>query len=76
MRILLPFFGGKKLIRARAYYDDLYTTMTVLNALANAFINSEIFSTDSTGLPVQMVMSREIGEFIQLRILQHVGNFR
>lgn len=63
----------EKQTRARAYYDDLYTAMTVLNAPENAFMNSGILSTDSTELPVQMVMSRENGQFIHPRILQHVG---
>lgn len=63
----------EKQTRARAYYDDLYTAMTVLNAPANAFMDGGILSTDLAGLSVQMVMSRENGEFIQPRILQHVG---
>lgn len=63
----------EKQTRARAYYDDLYTAMTVLNAPANAFMDGGILSTDLAGLSVQMVMSRGNGEFIQPRILQHVG---
>ncbi|MCI2059132.1 MAG: site-specific integrase, partial [Oscillibacter sp.] len=62
-----------KQTRARAYYDDVYTQMTILNTAEDSIMDEGILSTDPIGAPVYMVMTRENGEFIQPRILQHVG---
>lgn len=60
-------------IRARAYYEEFYVTNTVHGAEKSIHMDSGCLTTDADGIPVDLVMIRENGEFIQPRIMQHVG---
>ena len=60
--------------RAKIYYDEHYKQLYVSNnVVSDHFIDSGILSTNLSTQPVHMVMSRDSGEYIQPRILQHVG---
>lgn len=60
--------------RAKIYYDEYYKQLYVDAVTpSDHFCDSGFLSTNMSTQPVHMVMSRESGEFIQPRILQHVG---
>lgn len=60
--------------RAKVYYDKHYKQLHVDKTThSEHFFDSGLLSTNVSTQPVHMVMSRESGEFIQPRILQHVG---
>lgn len=60
--------------RAKVYYDKHYKQLYVDKVTPSEhFIDSGFLSTNVSTQPVHMIMSRESGEYIQPRILQHVG---
>lgn len=60
--------------RAKEYYAEYYRQLYVSELLPSGhFITSGFLSTNMSTQPVHMVMTMECGDFIQPRILQHVG---
>lgn len=60
--------------RAKVYYDTHYTQLYVHDERDTGhFIDSGFMSKEISARPVHMIMSRDSGEYIQPRIIQHVG---
>lgn len=60
--------------RAKDYYAEYYRQLYVAELIPSEhFIDSGFLSTNKSPNPVHMIMTRESGDYIQPRIMQHVG---